>query len=129
MARPRRVSLGEPAGCWTKPRIRFIVGARPDHEDRSMIEFHDPRARIETSSTPYDLGIDLERRRGVTVGFLANGFPDSAAFLEALAAAMGQRVVVAARHWNKGNASIPASPEILREIETSCQAVVAAYGH
>ena len=94
-----------------------------------MIEFHDPRARTEVPETPYDLAIDLEREPGVTVGFLANGFPDSPAFLEALAAAISRRVSITARHWNKGNASIPASPEILREIEASCRAVVAAYGH
>ena len=79
--------------------------------------------------TPYTLGIDLEAEHGVTVGFLANGFPDSVAFLEAVATALASRVTITARHWNKGNASIPASPEILGEIEGSCHAVVAAYGH
>jgi hypothetical protein len=94
-----------------------------------MIEFHDPRATTEVATSPYTLGIDLEHSRGATVGFLANGFPDSVAFLEAVAGALRERVGVEIRHWNKGNASVPASPEILEEIRTSCQAVVAAYGH
>jgi len=94
-----------------------------------MIEFHDPRAPTEVVVTPYTLGIDLERQDGATVGFLANGFPDSGAFLEAVAEALKERVGVVVKHWNKGNASIPASPAILEEIRGSCKAVVAAYGH
>jgi hypothetical protein len=94
-----------------------------------MIEFHDPRAPTEVATSPYTLGIDLERSRGVTVGFLANGFPDSVAFLDAVAAALRERTGIEVRHWNKGNASIPASPAILEEIRASCKAVVAAYGH
>ena len=94
-----------------------------------MIEFLDPRAPTDMQVTPYTLGIDLEQEGGVTVGFLANGFPDSVAFLEAVATALSNKVDVSTRHWNKGNASIPASPEILGEIKGSCKAVIAAYGH
>ncbi len=94
-----------------------------------MIEFHDPRARTEIPLQAYTLGLDLEQTPGATVGFLANGFPDSGPFLEAVAGALAGRLDLAARHWNKGNASIPAGPAILDEIEASCQAVVAAYGH
>ena len=79
--------------------------------------------------TPYGLRIDLEAGEPLTVGFLANGFPDSDVFLEEVAAALTKRTGVRARHWNKGNASIPASPQILAEIQSSCQAVIAAYGH
>ena len=94
-----------------------------------MIEFHDPRAPTEVAVTPYTLGCDLQQNNGVTVGLLANGFPDSVAFLEAVATALEQRVNVKVKHWNKGNASIPASSAILDEIKASCRAVIAAYGH
>jgi hypothetical protein len=94
-----------------------------------MIEFHDPRARTDVAVTPYTLGVDLGRNERATVGFLANGFPDSAAFLEAVAAALCRQAGVTAKHWNKGNASIPASPAILEAIRGRCDAVVAAYGH
>jgi hypothetical protein len=94
-----------------------------------MIEFHDPRAPTEVATSPYTLGIDLDSSRGVTVGFLANGFPDSVAFLEAVADTLRERTGVAIRHWNKGNASVSVSPAMLEEIKASCQAVVAAYGH
>ncbi len=94
-----------------------------------MIEFHDPRAPTEVAVTPYLLGIDLESGKDFTVGFLANGFPDSDVFLQEVATALTKRTGVKAKHWNKGNASIPASPKILDEIKASCQAVIAAYGH
>lgn len=94
-----------------------------------MIEFHDPRAPTEVAITPYTLSIDLETGKDVTVGFLANGFPDSDVFLDAVANALARRTGVKTRHWNKGNASIPASPKMLDEIKSSCQAVIAAYGH
>lgn len=94
-----------------------------------MIEFHDPRAPTAVAVTPYALSIDLQSAKETTVGFLANGFPDSDVFLEEVASAMTRRTGVKSRHWNKGNASIPASPKILEEIKGSCQAVVAAYGH
>lgn len=94
-----------------------------------MIQFHDPRAATEVARLPYTLGIDLESRTEVTVGFLANGFPDSDVFLQAVAHALSARTGVKAKHWNKGNASIPASPEMLEDIRASCQAVIAAYGH
>jgi hypothetical protein len=94
-----------------------------------MIEFHDPRAATTSAVLPYGLGIDLEAEANVTVGFLANGFPDSDVFLEIVADALAQRTGIQVRHWNKGNASIPANPAMLDEIRGSCRAVVAAYGH
>jgi hypothetical protein len=95
-----------------------------------MIEFHDPRAEIGVAIEPYVLGIDLSAQETATVGFLANGFPDSDVFLSLVAEALAQALPgVETAHWNKGNASIPANDEILGEIEGSCQAVVAAYGH
>jgi hypothetical protein len=94
-----------------------------------MIEFHDPRAPTDVATSPYLLGIDLEDSPDVTVGFLANGFPDSVDFLDAVATALHERTGIKVRHWNKGNASVSASPAILEEIQASCKAVVAAYGH
>lgn len=95
-----------------------------------MIRFHDPRAPVGTERTPYALGIDLASRNDCTVGFLANGFPDSAAFLQAVADAMSKQLpAMRPVHWNKGNASIPAPDTMLDEIERDCVALVAAYGH
>jgi hypothetical protein len=95
-----------------------------------MIRFHDPRAATAGRADPYTLGIDLAGANGAPVAFLANGFPDSEPFLDAVAAALRSRAPgVEARFWNKGNASISAPDAMLDEIERDCVAVVAAYGH
>ena len=33
------------------------------------------------------------------------------------------------KFWNKGNAGVPASEELLKEIKSTCQVAIAAYGH
>ena len=97
-----------------------------------MITFHDPRGEVGTEMDPYTLSHDLtaEEGGGTSVALLANGFPDSVNFLEAIADALSKRFPkLTIRSWNKGNASIPAPAEMLAEIEASCQVAIAAYGH
>ena len=96
-----------------------------------MITFHDPRGEVATESTPYDLEYIIPGDGdGVTVGLLANGFPDSQAFLEKLGEAISAKFSkVQIKIWNKGNAAIPAPEEMLAEIESQCQVAIAAYGH
>ncbi|MCR9278635.1 MAG: hypothetical protein NXH85_11725 [Pseudomonadaceae bacterium] len=95
-----------------------------------MIRFLDPRAPSSAQNEPYELAIDLPAQASGTVAFLANGFPDSVAFLNAVSDALKAKLPnLSMRHWNKGNASIPAPEEMLAEIEASSVAVIAAYGH
>lgn len=95
-----------------------------------MLQFHDPRAAISVQREPYGLGIDLMRMNDASVAFLANGFPDSEQFLEKVASALEQILPgLRVRTFNKGNASIPAPPDLLEEIQNDCQAAVTAYGH
>ena len=95
-----------------------------------MLEFHDPRADIGVKREPYGLGIDLMRMNDPCVAFLANGFPDSERFLEKVADALERLLPrLTVRAFNKGNASIPAPPEMLAEIRENCHAAIAAYGH
>jgi hypothetical protein len=89
----------------------------------------DPRAEPGAAIEPYalqaDLGVD-----GLTIGLLANGFPDSVAFLDQVEKALADALPGAAfRRWDKGNASAVASPAMLEEMRSTCHAVVAAYGH
>jgi hypothetical protein len=66
----------------------------------------------------------------VTIGLLANGFPDSEVFLSKVATVLKERLPnVTTRLWNKGNAGVPASAEMLSEITANCQVAIAAYGH
>jgi len=92
------------------------------------ISFLDPRGESALEPTPYDLSTRLEP--GVTVGLLANGFPDSVEFLDAVGEAItAQRPGIELARWNKGDASAIANDTMLGEIEAECVAVVAAYGH
>lgn len=92
------------------------------------ISFLDPRGESAVEPTPYDLSTRLDP--GVTVGLLANGFPDSVEFLDAVGEAItARRPGIELARWNKGDASAIANDTMLGEIEAECVAVVAAYGH
>lgn len=94
-----------------------------------MLRFHDPRAAIATPMEVYDLRADWSDGPPA-VGLLANGFPDSVAFLEQVADVLVERVPgLVVRSWNKGDASSPASDQLLDGIAAEVGAVVAAYGH
>jgi hypothetical protein len=67
---------------------------------------------------------------GLTIGLLANGFPDSVTFLKAVGEALKTRLPeIRLLPFDKGNASIVADDALLGAIAAECQAVVTAYGH
>lgn len=92
------------------------------------IEFHDPRGEQGRTSEAYALALDCES--AVTIGLLANGFPDSVVFLDAVESALGA-VLPAARFrcYAKPGASTPASADLVARIAGECDALVTAYGH
>lgn len=95
-----------------------------------MIEFHDPRARTAVEAEPYDHRIKVGSGGTMTVGLLANGFPDSEEFLRAIGSELANRHPgLQIRRYNKGNATAPASEDLIRVISSECQAAIAAYGH
>jgi len=94
-----------------------------------MVSFHDPRAEPGAPLESYDLAVDVAQQP-TTIGLVANGFPDSEAFLDQVEKALAVAVPDATfRRWNKYNASSVISDEMLSEVVESTQAVVAAYGH
>ena len=94
-----------------------------------MIRFVDPRAEVATPVEPYNLTASWSPAPP-RLGLLANGFPDSEAFLEEVGEVLSERVPgVVIRSWNKGNASAPAPADMLDAIAAEVQAVIAAYGH
>ena len=96
---------------------------------RVTVKFLDPRAEPGLPVEPYRLGLDVTSGP-VDIGLLANGFPDSVAFLDQVQAALAEALPDARFHrWNKGNASISAPDAMLAEITARCSAVIAAYGH
>ena len=95
-----------------------------------MIEYHNPEASVGIEMTPYALSAVIQGANAINVGFLANGFPDSEKFLQALEEAMQKlEPGIEVYSYNKGNAYMPASEELLSTITRECHAVVAAYGH
>ncbi len=92
------------------------------------VQFIDPRGRSAVEPHHYDHSVALEA--DTSVGLLANGFPDSVAFLDAVGDAIAAlRPEVSFSRYDKGDASAIASDAMLGEIERACSAVVAAYGH
>ncbi len=94
-----------------------------------MIEFHDPRGEPGTPVEPYRLGIEAGSGE-ITIGLLANGFPDSVKFLDAIERSMASANPQATfERFDKGDASSIVSDAMLADLVDRCQAVVAAYGH
>lgn len=95
-----------------------------------MIEYHNPEASVGVEIQPYTLSSSIRGSNSISIGFLANGFPDSENFLNALQdAVQALEPGVEVHAYNKGNASVPASDDMLATIRDECQAVIAAYGH
>ena len=94
-----------------------------------VVRFLDPRAEPGRPVDPYELAVDVTTG-SVDVAMLANGFPDSVAFLEELEASLAERLPDA-RFWryDKGNPSVVAPDSMLDEIAGRCTVVAAAYGH
>jgi hypothetical protein len=93
------------------------------------IEYLDPRAEPGLAADPYDLRMN-SKTHGITIGLLANGFADSALFLEELGVELEKRLPeVSLLAFGKDNATVVADDELLDAITDKCQAVVTAYGH
>ncbi len=93
-----------------------------------MVTFVDPRGVPGAAALPYAL--DNPLADGATIGLMANGFPDSDTFLDHIADAISTRLPgVRFRRFNKGGASKLADESMLSEVDETCDAVIAAYGH
>jgi hypothetical protein len=94
------------------------------------IQFHDPEGESAIEETAYELSITLGSNSTAKIGLLANGFPDSEQFLTLLEASLLKHSPgLDIRRYNKGNASVPASSELLSAISADCEGLVTAYGH
>ena len=92
------------------------------------IQFHDPRAEPSHPVEAYRLKAALDGP--IAIGLLANGFPDSVEFLDAVEAVLGESLPEASFHrYDKGGPSIPVTAHLVDEIVERCDAVVTAYGH
>ena len=97
-----------------------------------MITYLDPRSAPAAPVEPY-----LAERcipplgEALRIGLMANGFPDSVAFLERVGESLRKRTppgTVIVLH-NKGNASAVATEAQIDALASEAQVVVTAYGH
>lgn len=94
----------------------------------STVTFHDPRGEAKTAPEPYSLCTQLDKP--ITIGLVANGFPDSVRFLDHVEKALAERLPTASfNRYDKGDASSVVSKSMLDDISAECGAVIAAYGH
>jgi hypothetical protein len=97
------------------------------------LRFLDPRAQPSAPISPYEVKLDWSPSSGkaLNIALLANGFPDSDTFLGtveiSLRNALPKDTVFS--FTNKGNASAPATKEMVAAIAANTHAVVTAYGH
>ncbi|MEM7542802.1 MAG: hypothetical protein AAF384_14645 [Pseudomonadota bacterium] len=92
------------------------------------ISFHDPRGETRVAPEPYTRKV--EKAGEATIGLLANGFPDSIEFLDAVERALKDALPDAQfKRYEKNNASIPATDEVIDTIAQECDALLTAYGH
>ena len=92
------------------------------------IEFHDPRAKPATPASPYLLSTDLQGE--ITIGLLANGFPDSEAFLDEIDEVLAKKLPGSTiKRYNKHGASVPANDTLMEKIADECDVFLSAYGH
>ena len=95
-----------------------------------MVQFHNPAGERSTPVEPYALGLSPSHTKTATIGLLANGFPDSVTFLDAVERSLkGVAPAITTRRYNKGNASTLASQALVDEIASECDALITAYGH
>ena len=97
-----------------------------------MLTFVDPRGLVKRVIEPYCNSLDVHKKggAGITVGLLANGFPDSELFLRKMGSVIQKRLPqISARLWNKGNPGITVPENMLQAIVTDCNVVITAYGH
>jgi hypothetical protein len=125
---PKRPRLSRPARLSPAQAFAYAAVTVSDEDARMSIDYHDPRATRLAPPEPYRLAAALDGE--VTLGLLANGFPDSAAFLDAVESVLAARLPSARfKRYDKGNPSVPANAALLDLIAGECTAVASAYGH
>ena len=94
------------------------------------VSFYDPRPPI-VEDTQSFAGLHLRSiPRAPAIGLLANGFPDSAPFLDAVAQQISALIDgVTFERVTKVSPPTPLTESQLALLTTTCDAVVAAYGH
>jgi hypothetical protein len=96
------------------------------------ITYLDPRATPSAPIEPYEPIRSWQPGNGpLTIGLLANGFPDSDTFVRLVGESLLRKLPSDTRTYflNKGNASAPATQAQVDGMAAEVHVVVTAYGH
>jgi hypothetical protein len=106
---------------------------RTGNDEGMTVTYLDPRAQPSAPVEPYAAksAWDTSSPGPLVVGLLANGFPDSVAFLHLVEASLLTRLPASTTttFLNKGNASAPATEAQVNTMAAEVHVVVTAYGH
>jgi hypothetical protein len=92
------------------------------------VTYVDPAAEESKPAEPYELFLDL-KARPVTIGLLANAFPDATNFTNCLETALSRSLNgVTIRRYQKASVD-PVLPEMLDQIARECDGMIAVWGH
>ena len=92
------------------------------------VKFHDPRGDSRVPAEPYECSNSLEGK--TVLGLLANGFPDSVAFMDTLEGTLTSMLPLATFiRYEKSGPSAPADSGLMGKIVSECDALITAYGH
>jgi hypothetical protein len=92
------------------------------------VTYVDPAAEETPPAEPYELFLDMEQRP-LTIGLLANAFPDATNFTDCLESALTAALPgVTFRRYQKTSVD-PVLPEMLDAIASECDGVVSVWGH
>jgi len=92
------------------------------------VQYLDPAAESGVPVEAYELFLDLERRP-LTVGLIANAFPDATNFMDCLEEALTP-LLPGVRFARYQKATVhPIETEQLAELAAACDGAIAAWGH
>lgn len=93
-----------------------------------LTTYVDPAAEVSTPAEPYELFLDCGQRP-ITIGLLANAFPDAANFTNCVEAALAEQLPGATlRRYQKLSVE-PVLPDMLEDIAQHCDGLIAIWGH
>lgn len=92
------------------------------------VTYVDPAAEASTPAEPYELFLDFTKQP-VTLGLLANAFPDATNFTDCVEAALAEQLPgVTLLRYQKSSVD-PVLPDMLKDIADRCDGVIAIWGH